>query len=146
MVEDITEKSLAEINETNRKFLDRYKLIKLNKIDWHWLTKCEHCGNRDFKIIGLHRRPLDRFMADCKCKKCSHTSKLELYGDKLKEIIEEIQEMEDKVIFERDEFVVKENESEYFIEFKTLEGAIVKDIHTPYILGAEIPKSKYKGV
>ena len=130
-------------------FLNPRQLNKLNKLNILWVTECETCGHREYEIVALHQHPghNGRYVAECRCKKCATITKMVMDGDEFHDKLKELERMEDKVIFERDEFVVKENDFEYFIEMKTGEGALELD-HTsmiPKVIGATIPKSKSTG-
>ena len=130
-------------------FLNPRQLNKLNKLNILWVTECETCGDKNYKIVALHQQPGQngQYIAECMCKKCATITKMVMDGDEFHDKLNEIERMEDKVIFERDEFVVKENEVEYFIEMKTDEGALELDRTSVYgrVIGAVIPKSKIKG-
>ena len=72
------------------------QLKKLNEIPFNWLTKCETCGERNFKIIELHELPLNQFIAKCRCENCGKSTKMELFGSELPDKLKEIRKIDEK--------------------------------------------------
>lgn len=145
----MTEVIELPLKKGRRNFLNPRQLNKLNKINILWVTECKTCGNKEYKIVALHQHVghNGQYVAECMCKKCATITTMRMNGDEFDDKVKEIERMEDKVIFERDEFVVKENDFEYFIEMRTDDGALELDRTSVYskVIGAVIPKSKCTG-
>jgi len=129
--------------------MDIRKLNKLNDLPILWGEPCSKCETLDkgFTITEVRQSGFgvgSKYIAKCRCNNCGTINKFELSGSDLDEILKE--DLEEKIVFECNEFRVKETIMDYFIEFKTdkclTEIDAIHDYPRSQVIGVTVMKQE----